>query len=63
MQIAELSSHDITVGFISETWFNKTVDDKMSAMTGYFNFRLDRVARRGGGVCASKTVLQSLIYR
>ncbi|CAB3994395.1 Hypothetical predicted protein [Paramuricea clavata] len=44
--------HKIDIFTISETWLNSTVTNSEIAIEDYKIYRLDRLHKRGGGVCA-----------
>ena len=54
-KIDELSAcfevNDIDIAAITETWFNKDIDDDLVSLDKYCIHRRDRVSGRGGGVC------------
>ncbi|CAB4023638.1 Hypothetical predicted protein [Paramuricea clavata] len=53
MQLKELvRANRIDVFTISETWLNHTVTNKKLKIDGYKLHRLDRLYKKGGGVCA-----------
>jgi DNA-binding GntR family transcriptional regulator len=43
---------DFDILTISETWFNSSVSNASVALDGYKLYRLDRLRKVGGGVCA-----------
>lgn len=47
----DLTALDIDIAAITETWLHKVHSDSSVAINGYALFRLDRVGRKGGGVC------------
>ena len=63
-----VKSHKIDVLTMSETWLNSTVTNSEIAIDDYKIFRLDRVHKKGGGVCAfvkkvlKVTILNELTY-
>ena len=57
-----VKSHKIDVLTMSETWLNSTITNGEIAIDDYKIFRLDRLHKKGGGVCASvKKVLKVTI--
>ena len=52
-EVKELANlHKIDIFTISETWLNSTVTNSEIAIEDYKIYRLDRLHKRGGGVCA-----------
>ena len=53
LEIKEMASKkDFDVLSFSETWFNSTVSNASIEIEGYRVYRLDRIGKTGGGVCA-----------
>ena len=44
--------HEIDILTIPETWLNSTVTNSEIAIKDYQIYRLDRLHKKGGGVCA-----------
>jgi hypothetical protein len=64
LQLKELvRTNRIDVFTISETWLNTTVTNKKLEIDGYKLHRLDRLYKKGGGVCAyvRKNIKSSVI--
>jgi exonuclease III len=55
--------HKIDIFTISETWLNSTVTNSEIAIEDYKIYRLDRLHKRGGGVCAyiKKNIKESVL--
>ena len=52
-EVKELAqAHDFDIFAVSETWFNTTVTNASIHIEGYNIYRLDRLKKSGGGVCA-----------
>jgi len=47
---AELSSADVDVAAVTETWLNNSITAAYTAIPGYSFFRQDRIRRKDGGV-------------
>jgi hypothetical protein len=47
----DLSSFNIDIAAVTETWLHKAHSDSYVSIKGYSIFRLDRMGRKGGGVC------------
>ena len=67
LEVKELIKfHKIDILTISETWLNSTVTNSEIAIKDYQIYRLDRLHKKGGGVCAyakknlKATVLEGL---
>ena len=53
IQLRELNNHEkFDIITISETWLNSTITSAEIKLDSYKLFRLDRLHKRGGGVCA-----------
>ena len=52
-EVKELAhAHDFDIFAVSETWFDTTVTNASVHIEGYNIYRLDRLKKSGGGVCA-----------
>ena len=52
-EVKELAhAHDFDIFTVSEIWFNTTVTNASVHIEGYNIYRLDRLKKSGGGVCA-----------
>jgi hypothetical protein len=47
----DLSAVNIDFAAVTETWLHKAPSDFSYDINGYVMFRLDRVGRKGGGIC------------